>query len=160
MFAARSHGSRRAATLRDFGDADFETLYAIDQACYPPGIAYSRRMLRWYLRLPNAECIVAAAGPEIAGFILTDFEASEGHIITIDVLSNRRRGGIGSALLREAERRLAAKGVREVTLETATTNEAGIAFWQRHGYRTMGVIPRYYQGRHDAYFMRKTIRLA
>ena len=50
------------------------------------------------------------------------------------------------------------RGVRRVSLETATDNEAGVAFWQRHGYRTSGVMRRYYLGRTDAFTMIKTLR--
>ena len=52
---------------------------------------------------------------------------------------------------------LAARGVRRVSLETATTNEPAVAFWQRHGYRTVAVLKRYYLGRLDAYEMRKIL---
>jgi ribosomal protein S18 acetylase RimI-like enzyme len=46
-------------TLRSYVPADFEKLYEIDQACYEPEIAYSRRELRNYLRFPGADCVVA-----------------------------------------------------------------------------------------------------
>jgi ribosomal-protein-alanine N-acetyltransferase len=150
-------GQRHAPSLRLYSEADFEQLYRIDQACYPPGIAYNRRMLRWYPHQPGAACLVAHAAGEILGFILTDRNGPEGHIVTIDVLAENRRSGIGSALLREAEHALAESGVRDVALETATSNDAAIAFWQRHGYRTAGVLPNYYSTGADAFFMRKTL---
>ena len=52
-----------------------------------------------------------------------------GYLITMDVLPRYRRKGVAAALLAEAERRLAERDVREVWLETATDNEAAIAFW-------------------------------
>ncbi len=48
-----------ALTLRPNLPADFDTLYALDQICYPRGIAYSKRTLRQYLEIPGAICIVA-----------------------------------------------------------------------------------------------------
>jgi len=42
-------------------------------------------------------------------------------------------------------------------LETATDNEAGVAFWQRHGYRIEATLKRYYLRRIDAYEMRKIL---
>jgi len=47
--------------------------------------------------------------------------------------------------------------VRYVELQTATNNEAGVAFWQRHGYRSSGVTRGYYLGRIDAYEMIKEL---
>jgi ribosomal protein S18 acetylase RimI-like enzyme len=64
---------------------------------------------------------------------------------------------LGTLLLDAVETALAARGVRAVELETATNNQAAIAFWQKHGYRTLGVLPRYYLGRIDAYSMRKPL---
>src|SRR5258708_18736402 len=146
-----------AFTLRDYSPSDLETLYEIDQACYPRGIAYSRRMLRWYLSQPEALCIVAQARRAddlaVLGFIIAEARAEEGYIVTIDVLEAHRRSGIGTALLRETERRLAKMGVRYIGLQTATNNQAGVAFWQRHGYRSSAVTRGYYLGRIDAYEM-------
>ena len=48
--------------------------------------------------------------------------------------------------------------VQSVLLETAVDNESGIAFWERHGYRTEAVLKRYYLGKVDAYEMRKRLR--
>lgn len=147
--------------LRDCRSADFETLYEIDQACYPRGIAYSRRMLRWYLSQHGALCVVAEdtnkTDAAILGFIIADAHSAECYIVTIDVLAAHRRSGVGTALLQETERRLAKMGVRYIGLQTATNNQAGVAFWQRHGYRSSGVIRGYYLGRIDAYEMLKEL---
>ncbi len=148
-------------TLRKYDPADFETLYIIDRACYPRGIAYSRRTLRDYLSAPKADCLVAevieAPRREIVGFIIALAEGAEAHIITIDVAEPQRRGGVGTALLRAMEEHFIAHGVRRIALETATSNAAGVAFWGRHGYRYAGVLCGYYQGRVDAYWMLKQL---
>jgi [ribosomal protein S18]-alanine N-acetyltransferase len=144
-------------SLRPYVPADFETLYEIDQLCYPPEIAYSRRELRNYLRFPGANCVIAESGGEIIGFCVTAHLRAEGYIITMDVLAAHRRQGVATALLLEAERRLAQQGVSEVGLETATDNDSAIAFWQKHGYRRCGVRKHYYSGGRDAYSMSKTI---
>lgn len=145
------------ASLRVCRPEDFEQLYEIDQACYPSGISYSRRTLRRFLKLDGANCVVAEGAGTILGFIVSHCEGSEAHIITIDVLEPHRRRGVGSALLREAERRLAARGVHKVSLETATGNDAAVAFWQKHGYRTQGFLKNYYAGRLDAFSMTKAL---
>jgi [ribosomal protein S18]-alanine N-acetyltransferase len=165
--------------LRTYEPEDFETLYAIDRACFAPGIAYTRGMLREFLTQPGTDCLVALSGDEaadaggakqgrgeirnrdinkaIAGFLIAESEAAQGHIVTLDIVESARRKGIGTVLLRGMEERLAASGVAFVILETATSNEAGVAFWQRHGYRSFRVIRGYYSGRQDAYQMRKIL---
>jgi ribosomal protein S18 acetylase RimI-like enzyme len=147
-------------SLRPAHDADFETLYAIDQVCYSAAVAYTREELRWYLSLRGADCIVAEARakkPRIAGFIVTTSRTIHGHIITIDVLEMYRRTGVGSALLCRAEMRMKRRGVAEVWLETATNNEAAIAFWKKHGYRTHGRLANYYPDGLDAFAMFKPL---
>jgi len=147
-------------TLRDYKDEDFDTLIEIDQACYEPGVAYSKRDMRAYLQFPSAECVLAETSREIVGFCISARQRARGYIVTIDVLEKYRKSGIGSALLCEVERRLAANGVREVGLETATDNESAIAFWKKHGYRIRGVEKRYYPGGRDAFAMTKILPLA
>jgi ribosomal-protein-alanine N-acetyltransferase len=93
----------------------------------------------------------------IAGFILTEENPPLAHVITLDVAEKFRRHGIGSLLLAESEANLARRGVRHILLETATNNEAGVAFWQRHGYLVAATLKRYYLGRLDAYEMRKIL---
>jgi ribosomal protein S18 acetylase RimI-like enzyme len=161
-------GASPGFRLREFRPQDFETLYEIDQLCYEPAIAYSRRELRNYLRFPGADCVVVEAGfaakaksksgkSEIAGFCVTAHEDDWGYIITIDVLEAYRRHGLGSQLLAEAERRLAANGASEIALDTAVNNTAAIAFWQKHGYRIRGTRRDYYPGGIDAYAMAKNV---
>jgi [ribosomal protein S18]-alanine N-acetyltransferase len=147
-------------SLIEYDSADFDALHALDLACYAPGISYSRRTLKWFLALPGSNCLVAKSDDglaEILGFIIAEADGAEGHIITIDVAESCRRAGVGTALLRGMEQRLLARGVRRVSLETATTNEPAVAFWQRHGYRSHGVLPGYYLGRLDAYSMSKKL---
>lgn len=162
----RRFPSLPALRLRTAHEADFETLYAIDQVCYSPAIAYSREELRWYLGLRGADCIVAEmkannhgslSHPRIAGFIVSVSRNVHGHIVTIDVLETYRRGGVGSALLGCAERKMAQRGIKEVWLETATNNEPAIAFWKKRGYRSHGRLPGYYPDGLDAFAMSKTL---
>lgn len=144
-------------TLRLHTASDFDALYALDRACYPPGIAYTKNMLRWFLRVRGAICLVAENAGGIQGFILAEAEPPEGHIITLDVAEHVRRQGLGTALINAAENNLRACGVTIIELETATDNAAGVAFWTRHGYRTVGTIPRYYLDRVDALLMQKKL---
>ena len=115
-------------------------------------------MLRWFLKQPGAICLVAENGAAgIKAFVLVEAEPPLGHFITLDVAAECRRCGLGTKLTEAAENEMAISGVREVELETAIDNAAGIAFWTRHGYRTVGTIPRYYLDRVDALCMTKIL---
>lgn len=143
--------------LRPYRQTDFETLYAIDQECFPKRIAYGRLELKIYLRSAGSHCIVAEMQGNIAGFVLTEISAELAHIITLDVLEPYRRKSIGSRLLEAAEQDAIAQDAGCVYLETATTNKAAIALWKKHGYREMGTLKNYYGGGLDAFEMQKLL---
>jgi len=143
--------------IRQSDAKDFPLLFKLDQKCFPPGIAYSKTMLRHFMAQPGAECLVAVEEKEIVAFLLTEENPPLGHLMTLDVAEAYRRKRIGSLLLHESENNLRFRGVRTMLLETATTNEAGVAFWQRHGYRIEAVLKNYYPGHLDAYEMRKRL---
>ena len=143
--------------LREYEPKDFEKLYALDHLCFPRGIAYSKWMLRHFLKMPSANCIVAVEGDEIPGFVITEEAVPMGHVLTLDVAESHRRRGLGTQLLQRSETELLQRGVTEIVLETAVENAAGVAFWQRHGYRTVGTLKKYYLGRLDAFEMRKSL---
>jgi ribosomal-protein-alanine N-acetyltransferase len=146
-----------ALSLRSYEPQDFATLHRLDQACFPAGISYSKMMLKYFLKLPSADCVVATENGGTIGFILTEENPPLAHVITLDVAETHRRRGTGSTLLAEGERTLSLRGVRTILLETATDNEGAIAFWKRHGYGIEAVLKRYYLGRVDAYEMRKIL---
>ena len=161
--------------IRDFHKADFEALWRIDQQCFAPGISYSRPELAAYLRMPGAFAVIAEAGQDTApvnrgedgagpgvsgilGFVVAMLNArGSGHIITIDVIQEARRCGVGSALLDAAEKQLQARGAAQVRLETAVNNVSALAFYKRHGYNVLKTLPRYYPDGVDAFVMRKDL---
>ena len=143
--------------LRSYLPSDFETLYRIDQICFPKGISYGRFEMKVYLRARGSYCLLAESGGNVAGFILAELAPDEGHIVTLDVLEEYRRQGIGSLLLSAAEKEMISRGGQRMVLETATTNAAAIALWQKHGYRQLGIMESYYGPAQDAFRMDKEL---
>ena len=146
-----------AITVRGYEAHDFAKLFKLDQACFPPGISYSKWSLQYFLSLPAADCLVAEEDKQIVGFILAEANPPLAHIITLDVAPGQRRKRLGTTLLNEMEKHFRYHEVRSVLLETAVENQSGIAFWEHHGYRTEAVLKKYYLGRMDAYEMRKRL---
>lgn len=151
--------------LRDFRRDDFDSLWRIDQECFPPRIAYSRLELAAYIRLRGAFTIVAEparplieAPVKVLGFIVAQAtRRGIGHVLTIDVPPRSRRAGIGSKLLATAEDRLRAVPCHSVILETAVDNSAALAFYKRHHYSVVKTIPRYYSNGVDAFVLEKEL---
>jgi [ribosomal protein S18]-alanine N-acetyltransferase len=149
--------------LRDYRPGDFEVLWNIDQRCFAPGIAYSKRELAIYIRRRGSFTLVAETaetpdhGPQIAGFIVAEANRGVGHIISIDVLPESRRLGLGSKLLTAAEHRLRSQACRNVILETAVDNISALGFYKRHQYAVLKVSPRYYSNGVDALVLGKSL---
>jgi len=138
----------------------------MDQVCFDAQLAYSRPELALYMRRPGAFTLVAEASAAEAtpggkakalGFIVAEARRRTGHIITIDVLPEARRFGIGSGLLQAAESRLRAAGATLVELETAVDNAAAIQFYKRKEYFVERTVPGYYSNHLDALVMRKEL---
>jgi ribosomal-protein-alanine N-acetyltransferase len=155
-------------TIREFRRGDFNRLWEIDQACFPPGISYSQLELLTYMRRLGSFTLVAervaganapgSAGASAVGFIVAEAGSRRaGHIITIDVLEQARRNGLGSQLLVAAEERLGRAGCRAVLLEAAVDNAAALAFYKRHGYFLLKTLPRYYSSGVDALVLKKDL---
>src|SRR5260370_8358515 len=117
-----------ALMLRSYEPHDFAALHKLDQSCFPAGISYSKTTLRYFLTLASADCVVAADGVHIAGFVLSEENPPLAHIITLGVDQRQRRNGVGTALLQQLESNLTARGVRSVLLETAITHSPPSAF--------------------------------
>jgi ribosomal-protein-alanine N-acetyltransferase len=174
-----------SATVRDFQPEDFDTLWRIDQECFPPGISYSRMELRFYMRRSGSFTLIASDGSAstdgrdsmgiarasvpgrlsadvaratICGFIVAEGgRRGVGHIITIDVVAAARRCGVGSLLLRAAEDRLRAAGSYAVALESAVDNVSALRFYKRHGYDVVQTLPGYYSDGMDAQVLQKRL---
>lgn len=146
-----------AIVIRDYKPEDFDSLWRMDQECFPPGIAYSKRDLRSFVRHQRSFTLVAAnEKEELQGFIVGHCAVS-GHVVTIDVGPSARRSGVGSLLLRRAEERMRAAGCGAVGLETAVDNVAALSFYKRHGYSVIRTWPRYYANGVDALVLKKDL---
>jgi ribosomal protein S18 acetylase RimI-like enzyme len=156
--------------IRQFYKSDFDTLWQIDQACFDPQLAYTRPELAFYIRRPGAFTLiaeskqaVAASGAEraaqrgIIGFIVAENRRKNGHIITLDVVAEARRWGVGSGLLRAAEDKLMKAGTVIVALETPVNNLPAIRFYKREGYFVEKTVAGYYSGQLDALVMTKEL---
>ena len=96
-------------------------------------------------------------GSRIVGFIVAEKPRRTGHIITIDVIAEARRHGVGSALLDAAEARLREDGATAVELETAVNNEGAIRFYKQKGYFVEKAVRGYYSNHLDALVMSKDL---
>ena len=156
--------------IRDYVPEDFQRLWQIDQLCFPPGISYTQADLRAFISLRDAFAIVAervSPTPEaehgIIGFAIGQISKGRagsrvGRIVTLDVVPESRRSGLGTRLMAACEQRMGAAGCRQVYLETAVNNEPALRMYARLGYEVVGRVPDYYESHSlDAYVLQKQL---
>ena len=83
--------------------------------------------------------------PDVIAFCNYWLVEPEVHILSIATHPDRRRGGVGAALLAHALDAGRARGALAATLEVRRTNRPAIALYERAGFRTVHVRARYYQ---------------
>ncbi len=87
--------------------------------------------------------LVAEDDRQVLGVVLGSFDGRRGWISRLAVTDAARRRGVARALVAEVERRLAARGCRQVNLLTFDDNEGGRALWESLGYRGIDRVVLY-----------------
>ena len=106
--------------------------------------------LRTELARTWARTWVAREGTDVVGYLLTWHVADELHVMNVATRADRRRRGVGSALMREAIAYARDKQVKHILLEVRRSNAAAIALYRVFGFFAMGVRARYYPDDEDA----------
>lgn len=162
MAPSRSKRVDNHLYIRPAAREDLDALFALDQTCFRPGIAYSKTELRYFLFHPRSTSVVAEDGSGIAGFAIVEFLLEEGrrigHVITIDVPAARRRTGVGRLLMKALLDSCREADTATVRLEVAVDNESAIAFYRELGFMEMGRMRGYYMGKLDALTMRLALQ--
>ena len=161
MALQKKHGGR-TLNIRPAAREDMPVLFALDRACFRPGIAYSRAELEYFVFHPRSVSIVAEDKSGIAGFAVVDFLPERGqvlgHIVTIDVAPTMRRQGVGRALMEAIMTVCRERQAARVRLEVAVDNDAALAFYGLLGFVETGRIRGFYMGKLDALVMGLTLQ--
>jgi ribosomal protein S18 acetylase RimI-like enzyme len=130
-----------AMQIRPFLDSDEAAVIALWEACGltrswndpRKDIARKRSVQReWFLVGTQGDVVIAA--------IMIGYDGHRGWINYLAVAPDQRMHGHARALMREAERLLAAVGCPKINLQIRTANAAVIAFYKRIGYAQDDVV--------------------
>ena len=133
--------------------AHAEALAAIHAAAFPPDEAWSATVISLHVGLPGGFGFVDARG----GMILARAIMDEAEILTLAVLPDARRQGLGRDLLCAAMRRAAETDARTMFLEVAEANGAARRLYTSLGFTEVGRRKRYYANGDDALAMRVSL---
>lgn len=111
------------------------------------------------LQNPSAFALIASAG-DAQGFVLAWAAAGDAELLTVAVVPEARRRGVGASLVSAAGVAALVRGAATMHLEVAEDNAAARALYAKLGYAEAGRRPGYYAatiGRVDAIVMRRTL---
>jgi ribosomal-protein-alanine N-acetyltransferase len=157
-------GESGAAIIEGMGPADFDVALRLACPADAPGIASLSRAevergLAWRWTPPRVEAsilardvnvLVATVDGRLAGFGIMSYGLEWAHLELFAVQPERRRLGIGRRLLAWLEEPARVGGLSAIWLEVRAGNRPAQAFYERMGYRRLGELPRYYDGRESA----------
>jgi ribosomal protein S18 acetylase RimI-like enzyme len=127
--------------------ADLSPTMSLEETCFDT-YCLSKRQLRYLQRSPNAVFQIAEKGGSIVGeciaLIRHHKKSLSGRLYSLAVHPNHRGHGIGNRLLQKTLAGLVANGVKRVFLEVEQANAAALKLYERHGFRSIGLLPDYY----------------
>jgi len=153
-------------TLRRFQPVDLEKVVHINQVCLPEN--YSNYFfMDLYQHYPET-FIVAEINSELVGYTMCRIETGlpdfgllgitkRGHVISIAVLPEHQRKGIGQALMQEAMLRMRTYKAKECYLEVRASNTPAINMYKKLGFETSRTVHGYYADGEDAAMMTRKL---
>lgn len=134
---------------------DIDEIAALEQACFSD--AWTKEQLESAWALPTFIGLKIRDNGVIVGYLCGSRVWEDGELWIIAVAKERRREGLGGALLNEFLRKLQADGAQRVFLEVRASNTAAQALYTRCGFQRTRVRERYYGDGETAFEMVKTI---
>ena len=104
----------------------------------PVALAQFRTLDSFRARLGKLLPAVRVVGPPLkpSGFCII----KEAELYQLFVSAHARGAGVAAALIADAERRLAERGVERGWLDCAIGNDRAARFYEKHGWRRIGVV--------------------
>ncbi len=145
------------ALLRVATPDDLDALYEVEIACFL-GHRFRKDHLDWILR--NEKAVTLLDGTKqgkVLGALMLLFEGTACRVLSVAVVPEARRQGIGTKLMVATEDAARERGSSIIRLEVSTQNLGAIEFYRGLGYRTDGVLYGYYSWGEDAYSMTRLV---
>jgi len=158
--------AEKTFTERLFEIKDLNQVMEINLKCLPENYS-SYFYLDLYNHFPKT-FIVAEADGKVVGYIMCRVEygfsemrsilpTKKGHIVSVAVLPEYRRRGMGRALVIHAMKALTEYGATECFLEVRVGNDAAISLYKNLGFVTIRKAEGYYQDGEDACVMSRRL---
>lgn len=153
--------------LRKFGVNDLASVTHINELCLPENYT-DIFFIDLYHRFPET-FVVAEEDDRVVGYIMCRVEVGfsnfglsglvkKGHIVSVAVLPEHRRKGIGEALVAQAMEGMRAYSAKQCYLEVRVTNGEAVALYKKLGFEVTRTVHGYYADGEDAFVMSRDLQ--
>ena len=141
--------------IRRLTYADLPQVIAIERRAFPT--PWSLAMFVLELSKPAGISLAAILDDRIVGYVVCSRYDTVWHVMNVAVDDRMRRQGIASTLI-EKLFELADRPSEQYTLEVRPSNFAGLALYERFGFRSAGLRRGYYHdNKEDAVIMWRVV---
>jgi [ribosomal protein S18]-alanine N-acetyltransferase len=126
--------------VRRLAYSDLPSVIAIERRSFPT--PWSLAMFVLELSKPSGICLAAGVGEELHGYVICSRYDQVWHLMNIAVAPEHRGSGVAGQLMRRLIEE--SQGKLPFTLEVRVSNQRAIGMYERFGFRSAGVRPRYY----------------
>jgi len=122
---------------------DLESIYDVEDHSFSE--PYPHRLLTKLLRVsPHGFFVAETQSGTIVGYCVATCEGSSAHLISIGVLREYRRHGVGTALIQALLRSFGPRIV-DLRLEVKVGNTEAIELYEGLGFRQVNLVENYYE---------------
>jgi ribosomal-protein-alanine N-acetyltransferase len=152
--------------LRKFALSDLQRVTEINRLCLPENYT-DTFYVDLYKRYPET-FIVAEENSEIVGYIMCRVEVGlssislggvikKGHVVSIAVMPDHRRKGVGETLVKSAMEAMKLYKAKQCFLEVRVTNDPAVGLYKKLGFEVSRTVHGYYADGEDAYMMTRKL---
>ncbi|MEM2104119.1 MAG: ribosomal protein S18-alanine N-acetyltransferase [Candidatus Bathyarchaeia archaeon] len=153
--------------LRKFTPKDLERVMHINRVCLPENYG-DYFFMDLYSRFPETFIVAEEEKDGIVGYIMCRVELGlsnfgfsgfikKGHVVSIAVMPEHRRKGIGNALVVRAMESMRLYNAKQCFLEVRVSNMPAINLYNKLGFKVTKTIHGYYSDGEDAYVMSREL---
>jgi len=157
---------KREFLIRKFQRDDLSRVMYINTTCLPEN--YSPYFFMTIHEKFPETFLVAEDKGEVVGYIMCRIEIGfsnlkrleltrKGHIVSIAVLPEHRKKGIGSSLIVDAMKKMVEYKATECYLEVRVSNTPAINLYSKLGFMIVKTMKGYYADGEDAYVMARKL---
>jgi len=135
---------RARAAIRRLRSEDAQAVAEILRQS-PQAVFWPEASVKEVLEWKGSLGMAIETAEKVLGFLIGRQTIEEAEVLNLAVAPGNRRQGTGGALLQAAIEAFQARGVNRVYLEVRESNEAGIAFYEKHGFLKVACRAGYYR---------------